>query len=68
MVSTFNYLPLAGPAMAESGLLPATPPSDPENKMIRVSMVMTIHVNELGLIDRMQALYGSSDSVIIEKS
>lgn len=68
MISTFNYLPLAGPAMAESGLLPATPPDDPADKMIRVNMVMTIHVNEAGLVDRMMALYGSSDVTVIDKA
>lgn len=67
MISTFNYLPLAGPAMAESGLLPAAPPDDPEEKMIRVNMVMTIRVNAVGLVDRMMALYGSSDVTVIER-
>ncbi|WP_225839539.1 nuclear transport factor 2 family protein [Streptomyces sp. NK08204] len=67
MVSTFNYLPLAGPAMAESGLLPATPPDNPAEKMIQVKMVMTIHVNEVGLVDRMMALYGSSDVSVIDR-
>jgi len=67
MVSTFNYLPLAGPAMAESGLLPSEPPADPENKMISVNIVMTIHVGEDGLVDQMQALYGRSDTSIVDK-
>ncbi|GAA0377601.1 nuclear transport factor 2 family protein [Streptomyces blastmyceticus] len=67
MVSTFNYLPLAGPAMAQTGLLPPEPPEDPGNKMISVNIVMVIHVDDDGLVDRMQALYGSSDASIVDK-
>ncbi|QEU89618.1 nuclear transport factor 2 family protein [Streptomyces kanamyceticus] len=68
MVSTFNYLPLAGPAMTESGLLPPHPPEDPENKMIRVNIVMVIHVNDDGLVDRMQAFYGKGDASVIART
>ncbi|ADI04500.1 hypothetical protein SBI_01379 [Streptomyces bingchenggensis BCW-1] len=67
IVSTFNYLPLAGPAMAQTGLLPPEPPEDPENKMIRVNIVMVIRINEEGLADRMQAFYGRGDATIIDK-
>ncbi|KUN37982.1 nuclear transport factor 2 family protein [Streptomyces longwoodensis] len=67
MVSTFNYLPLAGPAMAQTGLLPPEPPPDPENKMIRVNIVMVIRVNDDGLVDQMQAFYGRGDATVIDK-
>ncbi|MGO4429649.1 nuclear transport factor 2 family protein, partial [Streptomyces sp. MCAF7] len=67
MVSTFNYLPLAGPAMAQTGLLPPEPPEDPENKMIRVNIVMIVRVNDEGLADQMQAFYGRDDAAVVDK-